>query len=144
MKHLIPFFISGLFLLGACSAEQPPERVESTQSKKASAEELKLAAGKEVYESNCGGCHDAGVGGAPELGDKIAWNGRIAEGKDVLLSHSVDGFEGKKGMMPPRGGNTTLSDGEIKNAIAYMTSKIKRGPSDANQDIREPIEKYQQ
>ena len=136
----MPFFMVAIFFLGACSAEQPPGKVEPTASKQATPEQLTLAAGQKIYESNCAGCHDSGVGGAPKLGDKKAWNGLLSRGKDFLLQHAIQGFEGKKGAMPPKGGNESLSDEEVKNATTYMISKLGVRPSDDN---REPMEKYQ-
>ncbi len=64
------------------------------------------------------------------------------EGKDVLFVRAVQGYEGKKGSMPPRGGNPELSDDEVKNAISYMTLNIGSGSSDSGSDVRTPLEKY--
>jgi cytochrome c5 len=38
----------------------------------------------------------------------------------VLQDHAIKGFQGKQGVMPPKGGNPALSDDDIKNAIKYM------------------------
>jgi cytochrome c5 len=76
--------------------------------------------GKGVYNKVCVMCHAAGVAGAPKFGDKADWGPRIAQGMDVLYKHALEGFTGSKGMMPPRGGSTTLSDDEVKAAVDYM------------------------
>ncbi|NTV01500.1 MAG: cytochrome c5 family protein [Chlorobiaceae bacterium] len=135
--------ISGMFLLGACGSGQPQENIKLTDSRKMSPLDAKLLAGQKVYDANCSACHDGSVGGAPKPGDSRAWQSRIVSGKAVLLLHAVQGLEGEKGTMPPRGGNPSLSDDEITDAIAYMTSKSEEGLSDGNQDPREPFEKYQ-
>jgi cytochrome c5 len=82
-------------------------------------------AGKKVYDSACTACHAAGVAGAPKLGDKAAWSPRIAQGMDMLYTHSIKGFTGKAGMMPPKGGFMNLSDADVKAAVDYMVSKAK-------------------
>jgi cytochrome c5 len=143
MKCLLPLAVFGLVLLGGCDAEDHPESADSSGLPTTDAIAAKITAGKAVYESNCAGCHDGGVGGAPKTGDKSAWVGRIEEGTEVLFEKAAQGFEGKKGAMPPRGGNPDISADEIKNAITYMISKVGAGASEAIPDVREPIEKYQ-
>ena len=70
-------------------------------------------------------CHGAGVAGAPKLGDKADWGPRIAQGNDTLYQHAIQGFQGKKGVMPPKGGNTALPDDQVKAAVDYMVSQAK-------------------
>jgi cytochrome c5 len=81
--------------------------------------------GKGVFNKVCSLCHAAGVAGAPKLGDKADWGPRIAQGKDMLYKHALEGFTGAKGMMPARGGSTTLTDDEVKAGVDYMTSKAE-------------------
>jgi cytochrome c5 len=68
-------------------------------------------------------CHAAAVAGSPKPGDKADWGPRIAQGRDVLYKHAIEGFTGAKGMMPPRGGASTLTDDEVKAAVDYMVDK---------------------
>lgn len=83
------------------------------------------AKGEDTYKKTCFACHDAGVAGAPKLRDKAAWGSRIAQGMDKLYTNSIKGFQGKAGMMPPKGGNMALSDADVKAAVDYMVSKSK-------------------
>ena len=83
------------------------------------------ADGKKTYETTCVACHGAGIAGAPKFGDKAAWAPRVAEGKNTLYTHALQGFQGKSGVMPPKGGNTTLADAEVKAAVDYMVSAAK-------------------
>ena len=53
------------------------------------------------------------------------WAARIAEGNDTLYAHAIQGFQGKGGVMPPKGGNTTLADADVKAAVDYMISAAK-------------------
>ncbi len=83
------------------------------------------AKGEEIYKQVCFACHDAGVAGAPKLGDKAAWETRLAQGEETLIKHSLEGFTGETGTMPPKGGRTDLSDEAVKDAVAFMLSKVK-------------------
>ncbi|MDC8786448.1 c-type cytochrome [Roseateles koreensis] len=78
--------------------------------------------GKSTFGKVCAMCHAAGVAGAPKPGDKADWGPRIAQGKEVLYKHALEGFTGAKGMMPARGGGSTLSDDEVKAAVDHMVS----------------------
>lgn len=79
-------------------------------------------AGETLYASTCKTCHEGGLMGAPKFGDKAAWKDRIAQGKDTLYKNAIEGFQGKAGVMPPKGGSTA-SDAEVKAAVDYMVSK---------------------
>jgi cytochrome c5 len=83
------------------------------------------ASGQDVYSKTCVACHGAGVAGAPKVGDKSDWGPRIKQGKDVLYQHALNGYTGKKGMMPPKGGNTALADADVKAAVDYMVAQAK-------------------
>lgn len=80
--------------------------------------------GEDVYHKTCKMCHAKGMANAPKLGDAAAWKDRIAQGKDTLYTHALKGFRGK-GMMPPKGGNSKLSDDEVKAAVDYMVEHSK-------------------
>ncbi len=77
--------------------------------------------GKTVYNTVCAGCHGAGVMGAPKMGDKGAWAGRIGQGMATLDNHAINGFKG----MPARGGSASLTDDEVKGAVEYMVNGSK-------------------
>jgi len=81
--------------------------------------------GKATYDASCMACHAAGVAGAPKLGDKANWGPRIAQGNDTLYTHAIKGFQGKAGMMPPKGGNMALKDEDVKAAVDFMVSQGK-------------------
>jgi len=82
-------------------------------------------AGDKVFAQVCTACHGAGIAGAPKMGDKAAWAARIAQGADVLHKHALEGFQGKAGVMPPKGGRADLPDQSIMNAVDYMVSQSK-------------------
>ncbi len=72
--------------------------------------------GEEVVSLQCARCHDAGVGGAPRIGDPAAWIPRLKFGIDPLVRSMINGHGG----MPPRGGTANLTDAEVRGAIVYM------------------------
>lgn len=82
--------------------------------------------GNAVYNGSCVACHGTGAAGAPKLGDKAAWATRIDQGLDTLVKHAIVGFQGKTGVMPPRGTCGACSDVELKAAVEYMVSESKR------------------
>jgi cytochrome c5 len=79
------------------------------------------AEGKTVFDGTCTACHSTGVAGAPKLGDKAAWGPRIQQGVDTLVQHALQG----KNAMPPKGGNASLSDAEVRSAVEFMVSQAK-------------------
>ncbi|WP_036171621.1 cytochrome c5 family protein [Massilia sp. 9096] len=81
-------------------------------------------AGKGLYSTACVACHGGGIAGAPKFGDKAAWAPRIAQGQNVLYEHAIKGFQGKAGVMPPKGGSTA-PDADVKAAVDYMVSAAK-------------------
>lgn len=79
------------------------------------------ADGKAVYNTACKACHDSGVAGAPKMGDKAAWASRIKAGEKAMIASVTKG----KGAMPPKGGNASLTDADIKAVVKYMLSANK-------------------
>jgi len=106
------------------AAPAVPEAVAPEAAAPAAAADATVAGvdGKKIFGNVCSMCHAAGVAGAPKPGDKADWGPRIAQGKDMLYKHALEGFTGAKGMMPARGGSTTLKDEEVKAAVDYMVS----------------------
>ncbi len=80
--------------------------------------------GKKTYDGTCVACHGAGIAGAPKFADKAAWGPRLAQGTAVLYEHALKGFQGKAGVMPPKGGSAA-SDADVKAAVDYMASAAK-------------------
>jgi cytochrome c5 len=90
----------------------------------AAAPKLAADAGKNLYNAACVACHGAGIAGAPKFADKAAWAPRVKQGEPVLYEHAIKGFQGKAGMMPPKGGSSA-SDDEVKAAVDYMVHAAK-------------------
>lgn len=80
--------------------------------------------GEVIYNNLCTGCHTSGAGGAPTL-ERAAWTARIAQGRETLDRHAIEGFTGNAGMMPARGGNPALSDEQMIAVVDWMLDNLK-------------------
>lgn len=99
------------------SAEPPP------QAPAAETVVAQVRSGPEVYDQACMACHTTGAGGAPKIGDAAAWQPRIAQGQETLVQHAINGYQGEKGYMPPKGGRADLTDDEVAAAVEHMVSQ---------------------
>jgi cytochrome c5 len=81
-------------------------------------------AGKALFNSACIACHGPGVAGAPKVADKAAWAPRIKQGNAVLYEHAIKGYQGKAGVMPPKGGSTA-PDADVKAAVDFMVASSR-------------------
>lgn len=97
-----------LIFLAGCWQAKPPQKAEFYR-------------GEDVYSSFCSDCHDNGRGGALQLTDSEGWALRSMQWTSLLEEHAIHGFLN----MPPKGGRPELSDQDIKDALYYMTIKIK-------------------
>ena len=127
---LLPLLLSAL--LAACGQSESGKTDSAKTEAPAAAPAAPAATaaadggkGAEVFKKTCVMCHQTGVAGAPKIGDKADWGPRIAQGKDVLYKHAIEGFTGQKGAMPAKGTNPALSDDEIKATVDYMVSKAE-------------------
>lgn len=70
--------------------------------------------GAEVVTKVCAACHTPGLLGAPKIGDKGAWSAR-----GNLAALTAGAIKGKNAM-PPKGGDPSLSEAEVKAAVQEM------------------------
>lgn len=101
------------------AAQTKADAAVPTTSSMGAAGSSDLAKGEKVYTATCVACHGPGLLNAPKFGDKSAWAPRVAKGKDTLYKDALNGLNA----MPPRGGNGSLKDDEVKAAVDYMVSK---------------------
>ena len=81
--------------------------------------------GKTIFDNLCTACHTNGVGMAPTL-DHSHWDKRIAQGKDTLYKHAIEGYTGPDGgIMPPKGGNPALTEEQIHATVDWMLANLK-------------------
>ncbi len=84
---------------------------------------VNAATPEQNYKVSCAACHDAGIAGAPKMGDKAAWAPRIKTGKDALYKIAISGKPGTG--MVAKGGATNLSDADVKAVVDLMMAKAK-------------------
>ena len=75
--------------------------------------------GEDIVKATCAACHQAGVANAPKMGDRAAWAEHIKHGLNAMVATAIKG----KGAMPPRGGDTSLTDVEITRAVVFMANQ---------------------
>ncbi len=119
MRNIAP--VARVAVAGQDNAALSPPAAEPA----AAAAPVADLAGEEVYKQVCTMCHEAAVAGAPKTGDKAAWAPRIAQGTDTMYKHALEGFQGKAGYMPPKGGRADLSDQSIRNGVDYLVSRAQ-------------------
>nr|WP_314460170.1 cytochrome-c oxidase, cbb3-type subunit III [uncultured Neisseria sp.] len=102
----------------AASDVKAAPATEAKPAEKAEAAPVKVD-GKAVFEANCKTCHGGMIPGAPVVGKKDDWAPRIKQGKDTLHKHALEGFNS----MPAKGGNSSLSDDEVKAAVDFMANE---------------------
>ncbi len=86
-----------------------------------------VTTGESTYQSSCVACHGAdGVGVLPGVPDLTATEGLLAGDDEVLIKRIAEGFQspGSPMAMPPRGGNPSLSDEDLKAVVDYMRKEF--------------------
>jgi cytochrome c5 len=108
---------------GAKFKEKPAAAPAQQQAAASQAQAKPGAAadGKAVYDKVCFACHAQSVAGSPKIGDKAAWAPRLKQGTDTLMQSVIKG----KGAMPPKAGNPSLTDAEIRAAVEFLASQAK-------------------
>lgn len=72
--------------------------------------------GPKVYGGLCAACHETGVSGAPIRGSDLMAARLEEKGMDTLVQNAINGLN----VMPPRGGNPSLTDEQIRAAVEHM------------------------
>lgn len=101
--------------LGACGGSEPSP-VATVPAAAAPAVAASPAVLK-LYEQACRNCHVVPASGAPQVGDAKAWAPRLAQGRETLLDHSINGYKG----MPPMGTCTQCTEADFVALIEYMS-----------------------
>ncbi len=75
-----------------------------------------------MYNESCKLCHATDTMGAPAVGDADAWTDVMAKGLDEVVHNAINGTGG----MPPKGGNSDLSDADVKAIVEFMVNSSKK------------------
>ena len=90
-------------------SEQPPPGQKSIV-------QTSMPPGYEIYAEFCASCHDTGLDGAPVTGNPADGEDRSQLWSAVLTEHAKAGYL----EMPAKGGESTLSDLTVSNAVEHM------------------------
>jgi len=73
------------------------------------------------WTRSCALCHVNGEGGAPRMGVIAEWQPRLAQGREVLLKHTIEGFNS----MPPLGYCMACERDDFNALIDFMTERAQ-------------------
>lgn len=115
-----------LFGLGGCGetndppTPEPSLEIESATTQAPTANTL-TARQMQQWSDSCALCHVTGVAGAPVVGDAQQWQPRQAQGKDVLLAHTLEGINS----MPPLGYCMSCESDDFSAMIDFMIGDLR-------------------
>ena len=84
-------------------------------------ESKKAHPGQKTYEASCSVCHATDAMGAPNVGNKKAWEKTLKKGIDKVYANGLNGVNA----MPPKGGAMDLTEAQFKSAVDYMIDSSK-------------------
>jgi mono/diheme cytochrome c family protein len=114
---IIAIIMLAVLFLAACGS---PESTYSPED---------VAEGGELFASTCSACHGADAKGLPNLGKDLTTSEFVRDNPDeTLLTLLKEGRPSGHELnttgvdMPPRGGNTSLTDDDLLKIVAYIRS----------------------
>ena len=124
-KYAISFCSLTLILgLSACDPSATVNETASTSDATAITTTMSAPQADErvmqMWSQSCALCHVNGNGGAPHVGNADEWLPRLAQGEDVLLTHTLDGLNN----MPPLGYCMACEREDFVAMINFMTAGI--------------------
>ena len=107
--------------IGSPPEVAPPATSDSSAAPGGTLSSASLKSAKAVYASSCRSCHATGASGSPRLDDVEAWKPILARSRASLYASVLAG----KGAMPPRGGDRSLQDDEVRRAVDFMVAAAR-------------------
>lgn len=107
--------LGSMLMLAACGSGQ-----DGKSSAPAAATPPPVAATpaiQKIYDTTCSNCHGKPGTGAPQVGDAKAWAPRVAQGREIVLGHIINGYKG----MPPMGMCMQCSEDDFVAVTEYMS-----------------------
>ena len=127
-----PIALCALVLsLSACSRSTEVEETAATSPEVAVATDTLKATRPDdrvmrMWTQSCALCHVDGKGGAPHVGNVDEWLPRLAQGEEVLLTHTLEGLNN----MPPLGYCMACERDDFLAMINFMTAGISTASSE--------------
>lgn len=109
------FIAASMLLLAACGSGQEG-KAAAPAAAPAPPPVAASPAIQKIYDSTCSNCHGKPASGAPQLGDAKAWAPRVAQGREVVLGHIINGYKG----MPPMGMCMQCAEDDFVAVTEYM------------------------
>ena len=78
-----------------------------------------------LWARSCALCHIDGNAGAPRVGQAEEWGPRLAQGRETLLKHTVEGLNS----MPPLGYCMACERDDFLAMIDFMTADLAAAPA---------------
>ena len=78
-----------------------------------------------LWARSCALCHIDGNAGAPRVGQAQEWGPRLAQGRETLLKHTVEGLNS----MPPLGYCMACERDDFLVMIDFMTAGLDAEPA---------------
>ncbi len=111
------------FAMVACDSQSPADPAAQVATRESAAGAVSVgtaaaldAAVMQKWSRSCALCHVTGNAGAPRVGNAGEWQERRAQGADVMLAHTVEGFND----MPPLGYCMSCERGDFIAMIDFM------------------------
>jgi len=107
------------FMLSACGDSGPGTETAGTETVvevSTSGPALLNDVQMQQWLRSCAMCHVTGVAGAPMVGNVEQWQPRLEQGKDLLLAHTIEGFNA----MPPLGYCMSCEREDFSAMIDFM------------------------
>ena len=85
-----------------------------------------LVSGIFTSSGGCRSCLRPSIQSYTALGSTIpSGPARIAQGKDTLHKHAIEGYTGAAGVMPAKGGNPALTDEQVIATVDWMLANLQ-------------------
>ncbi len=104
-------------LLGACGSGQDGKSAAPAAATPATPPVAASPAIQKIYDTTCSNCHGKPGTGAPQAHDTNAWAPRVAQGKEIVLGHIINGYKG----MPPMGMCMQCAEDDFVAVTEYMS-----------------------
>ncbi len=117
-RFLLPLLVCVLCVSPTACDETGSNVSVQTEATEASARQVTDEV-MQKWVRSCALCHVSGVGGAPRVGVTEDWVSRLAQGKQTLMAHTIEGFNN----MPPLGYCMSCERDDFAAMIDFMAGK---------------------